>query len=392
MATKILLPRLGESVEEAAIGRWVKSVGDPVKRGDVIAELETAKAMMELESPVNGVLLAVFSELGKTIQMGELVAVVGKEGEDWQTVLSDQEPVTAPDVVAEQSPSVQPTRAGRKDVDRLRISPNAKRVARENEIDISALSPKDGGERITAEDVLQLVKREPASTPSGIPFIELKPNRIEQITAERVAASTAAMPQFSISMEVEAERIIKNIKKHKTDPKVRVTITAYLVKVAAATLKDFPRLNARFAGEIIECFQHANIAVAVATRHGLYVPVIHQADQLTLVDITKKIKKLADKCKDRSVRPDALSGGTFTVSNLGMKGVRQFVPIIDPSQSAILGVGEVFDAFKIKKNGNIKRRRKMILTLVCDHRVVDGAGAADFLDALRKRIETEDMS
>lgn len=391
MATKILLPRLGESVEEAAVGRWVKSVGDQVKRGEVIAELETAKAMMELESPVNGVLLAVFPEIGETIQMGELVAVVGKEGENWQDQVQHGIEDVPSSEVKDEPLSQLKQKIELEHTDRLRISPNARRVAREKKMDLSRLATKPNNERITADDIVNLLEDKNSQTHNGIPFIEIKPNQVERITAERMSASAASIPQFSLSVEVDIRRVLKIIKKAKKTSGTHITLTAVLVKAAAWTLKEFPRLNARYSAGVIECYQHANIAIAVATDHGLYVPVIHQADQRALEDIARKIKQLSKQCKDRTVNVEALSGGTFTISNLGMKGVRQFTPILDPSQSAILGVGEVYDSFRVKKNGEVKPCRKITLTLVCDHRVVDGASAADFMQTFKNILESGDI-
>jgi pyruvate dehydrogenase E2 component (dihydrolipoamide acetyltransferase) len=389
MATKIFLPRLGESVEEAVIGRWMKSVGDPIKRGDVIAELETAKTMMELESPVNGVLLAVFPQIGQTVQMGELVAIVGKAGEDWQAEEGSQ---IAP-VEEKTQPAAQPTRkTGQQPIaskDRLRVSPNARRVAKEHNLALSSLKPKLDGGRITAADVLRMALQENDVELGAVPYVQVPLNQVERVTAERMAQSARTIPQFSVSMEIDVKRALKTVEALNEQAKVRVTLTAYLIRAVALALKQHPRINARFAGEMVICYQHANIALAVATPHGLYVPVIQQAEQLSVEEIAKKIKKLAAKCEDRTIALDDLAGGTFTITNLGMKGVRQFTPILDPSQSAILAVGEIYSTLKMKKDGSISSRKKMMLTLACDHRVVDGAGAADFLTTLRAIIESK---
>jgi pyruvate dehydrogenase E2 component (dihydrolipoamide acetyltransferase) len=389
MATKIYLPRLGESVEEAAIGCWLKSVGDPVKRGDVIAELETAKAMMELESPVNGVLLAVFPELGKTIQMGELVAIVGKAGEDWKTEVSEDFPVTEkrPEMTA--LPKEKSKTTGEYPAQRLRITPNAKRMAREKGISLLSISNKQSGERITAVDVQGMAATNKNTPFSGVPFVVVELNTVEKMTAERLQESINTIPQFSVSIEVDATRLMKKIKNINKDAKHRVTLTALLIKRVAKVLKDHPRLNAVYENGKVLCYQHMNIAFAVATDDGLYVPVIHQADQLNIDEISKRMNNLAEACKIRKIEIKDMSDGTFTISNLGMKKVRQFVPIIDPSQSAILGVGEVYEDLVMIKTGKIKTRKKLILTLTCDHRIIDGVSAADFLSQLQDVLESK---
>ena len=389
MATKIFLPRLGESVEEAAIGRWMRSVGDPLKRGDVIAELETAKTMMELESPVNGVLLAIFPEIGQTVHMGELVAIVGKAGEDWQAEEGSQTAPLAEETRSTALPIMKTVQQPIASKDRLRVSPNARRVAKEHNLTLTSLKPKPDGGRITAADVLRMELPEDGAEFGGVPYLQVPLNQVERVTAERMAQSARTIPQFSISMEVDVKRALKTIKALNEQIKVRVTLTAYLIRAVALALKQHPRINARFAGEMAMYYQHANIALAVATPHGLYVPVIQQAEQLSVEEIAKMIKKLAAKCEDRTIALDDLAGGTFTITNLGMKGVRQFTPILDPSQSAILAVGEIYSTLKLKKDASISSRKKMMLTLACDHRVVDGAGAADFLATLRTILESK---
>jgi len=386
MATKILLPRLGESVVEAAVGRWMKQVGDAVERGDVIAELETAKAMMELESPVKGVLLAAFPEIGETIQMGELVAVVGKSDEDWESQLGEEkrgsEKKEKPPVKTKEK-----QRHAQSSDARMRISPNAKRVARELGVDVRQAQPAQPGWRITEVDVRKLAGSGASEKMGGVPFTKIALNQVERITAQRMTKSARDIPQFSISMDVDAGKAATATEKLRKKNRKRITLTAALVKAAASTLKNHPRVNARYASDGVYMYQQVNIAVAVSTYHGLYVPVIHDADKKSLEAIAERLAELGEKSRKRKLEIADAEGGTFTISNLGMKGVRAFAPIIDPSQSAILGVGALSDRLVVLGDGSFAARKMMTLTLTCDHRVLDGAGGAEFLADLKDAIE-----
>ena len=386
MATKIFLPRLGESVEEAVVGRWCKQIGEPVERGEIIAELETAKAMMELESPEKGILLAVFPEIGTTIQMGELVAIVGKADEDWQAELDKEMEKSAQEIPQAKENAVK-RRIQKKSVDRVRISPNAKRIARELGVDLQAISQKKSGERITAEDVQRFVEDLRKNKGRGIPFQKIQLNKVEKITAQRMMESVQSIPQFSISMLVRADRALAVIKRKLDESGKRITLTTVLIKAAAEILTKHPRLNARFEQEAAFAYQAVNIGVAVSTAHGLYVPVIHETNKLSIEEIGERLDELIGKCHKKALQFADTDGATFTISNLGMKGVQQFVPIIDPSQAAILGVGAVQDYVVLLPDGTLSSQQKLTLTLASDHRVIDGARAAEFLRDLKGMIE-----
>jgi pyruvate dehydrogenase E2 component (dihydrolipoamide acetyltransferase) len=387
MATKIFLPRLGESITEAVIGRWLKQPGDSVLRGEVIAELETAKAMMELESPAKGTLLAIFPKPGDTVHLEELIAVVGAPGEDWessekhQAVKSDAE-TTKLEQKKEYKSSVM-----REKESRLRISPNAKRIAKElgiNQEQISQIA-KEG--RITAQDIESLNPVAEVSNPEFIPFVKIPLNQIQTITARRMQQSMQTIPQFSVSIDVNAEGLIRFIDEGMASGKPRLTITAILIwKVAKALLKH-PRLNSRFDKDSVLQFQEINIAVAVAAKEGLFVPVIHQANQLSIEEISHELAQVSSRAKNRRLEVKDTQGATFTISNLGMKGISSFIPLVDPGQTAILGVGALRDGFSWDDNSKIHRSQVFTLTLSADHRVAGGAEASDFLATIKQLIE-----
>lgn len=392
MATKILLPRLGESVEEAAIGRWCKEVGEPVARGEVIAELETAKAMMELESPVKGVLLAVFPEIGVTIQMGELVAVVGKPDEDWEAELKkesedqEKEKKNTQLAAAKVDSAVQFPKTS--DEERRRISPSAKRLAKELGVDLDKIPLEGENSRITSEMVQKYAESEKKND-SSIPGRRIPLNKIKSITAQRMSQSTRDIPQFSVSMEISADRLVKFVQAQKKSSGNQITVTAVLIWKVAEALAKHPEFNACYEAESdsMLAFEPINIAVATAAPEGLYVPVIHSVNEMELKDIAARLGNLAERTRSGKLRLEDSAEATFTISNLGMKGVKSFTPIINPGQAAILGVGAIRKELSIDLDGNPVPQKVFTLTVTADHRIVDGMAVADFLGTLKNLLE-----
>jgi len=388
MATKIFLPRLGESISEAVIGKWLKQPGDSVARGEVIAELETAKAMMELESPTKGMLLAVFAKPGDTVHLDELIAVVGSPGEEWeitekiQTEKKDKKPADL-EQRKEDRFSIE-----KKNGQRLMVSPNAKRRAKELGISREQIGQitKDG--RITALDIESLIPGEKTSFSESIPFLRIPLNQVQAITARRMLQSMQTIPQFSVSIDVDMDRLISLIDKQKKTDSPRLTITAVLIWKIAEALLNHPRLNSRFEKDSVLQYTDINIAVAVAAEDGLFVPVIHQVQELPIDEIVKKLNEIAKKAKNKRLDISDTMGATFTISNLGMKGITSFIPLVDPDQAAILGIGALHDTSSWENNSKIHRLRVITLTLAADHRVIGGAEAADFLITLKQLIET----
>ena len=387
MATKIFLPRLGESITEAVIGRWLKQPGDLVLRGEVIAELETAKAMMELESPAKGTLLAIYPKSGDTVHLEELIAVVGAPGEDWETsensvaVQSEAEP-TKLEQKKEFLPSVM-----RENGSRLRISPNAKRLAKELGISQEQISRISKEGRITASDIELLNPGAEVSNPEAIPFVKIPLNQIQTITARRMLQSMQTIPQFSVATDVNAEGLINFTNIELTAGKPKLTITAILIWKVAEALMKHPRLNSRFDKDSVLQFQEINISVAVAAKEGLFVPVIHQAHKLSIEEIANKLAEVSSRAKNMRLEIKDTQGATFTISNLGMKGISSFIPLVDPDQTAILGVGALRDGFLWDENSNFQRTKVFTLTLSADHRVVGGVEVSDFLTTIKQSIE-----
>lgn len=395
MATKIFLPRLGESIEEAVIERWVKKVGDPVAMGDVIAELETAKATMELESPAKGILLAVIPQIGQTIQLGDLVAVVGNEGESWQ---AEPEPSGAELPKSSAQPPAadpqgeEPAREKNQatgETDHVNIAPNARRVAKELGIDWASIPLPDGVTRITSEMIQKYARENGMTDKKGTAGAIIPLTKIQSITARRMLQSAQTIPQFSVSMDMPAGRLLDVAREQKTKTGGKVTVTAVLVKKIAEALSQHKRMNARYDAErdAIFAFDAVNIAVATATPMGLFVPVIHDADTLDIEEIGARLAELVEDAKAGELKLEAATGATFTVSNLGMMQVTSFTPLIDPGQSAILGVGNIREQVARDADGKFTSRMVINLTVTADHRVLDGMAVAEFLAALRNLLE-----
>lgn len=388
MATKIYLPRLGESIEEATIGCYMKKVGQSVQRGDVIAELETAKAMIELESPVKGILLAVFPEEGETIKSGTLVAIVGKADEDWQSELDEKKDKKERQNKKKAKQGQQQTNKQKEKTSqsRIKISPNAKRIARSRGVDLSKLAIKFPGKRITAQDVEKYLAQIDGDLVMDIPTRKEKLTKMQSMTAKLMMESAKDIPQFSVSLEVNVDSLVKKKEKSKAAGNP-ITITAFIIKVVAQALRDHPRLNAFYQDNHTIVYEDINLAIAIATQEGLVAPVIHQADTLTIKNISEQLTILKQKTKAHQLLIKDIEKATFTISNLGMMGVRGFVPMVVPFQAAILGVGAVHSTIALKANQKPIQQKHVLFTISADHRLIGGAEVAGFLQTLNNIIK-----
>lgn len=388
MATKIYLPRLGESIEEATIGCYMKKVGQSVQRGDVIAELETAKAMIELESPVKGILLAVFPEEGETIKSGTLVAIVGKADEDWQSELDEKKDKKERQNKKKAKQGQQQTNKQKEKTSqsRIKISPNAKRIARSRGVDLSKLAIKFPGKRITAQDVEKYLAQIDGDLVMDIPTRKEKLTKMQSMTAKLMMESAKDIPQFSVSLEVNVDSLVKKKEKNKAAGNP-ITMTAFIIKVVAQALRDHPRLNAFYQDNHTIVYEDINLAIAIATQEGLVAPVIHQADTLTIKNISEQLTILKQKTKAHQLLIKDIEKATFTISNLGMMGVRGFVPMVVPFQAAILGVGAVHSTIALKANQKPIQQKHVLFTISADHRLIGGAEVAGFLQTLNNIIK-----
>ena len=388
MVTHILLPHLGESIESATLAAWHKRVGDTVRRGDELADIESDKATMPLESPANGVLLAILVGEGARVRIGDLLAVIGREGESWPTEADSASGAGEPAPAPVSSPVVPPVlpqpAAPEPSSRRYRITPLARRMAKQLGVDLAAVHPAQG-DKIAAADVERFAARH-EQTPGATPARRISLSGLRQIVGHRMQESAQQVPQFAVSMQANALRMM-TLRAALAEAGHKVSVTALLVRLVANVLRDHPLLNAQFAGDTVVVYDTCNIGVAVATPDGLRVPVIHGAEHLTLLDISHRVTDLSEKARSGRLSAAEIADGTFTISNLGMFGVAQFVPLVNPPQSAILGVGQVQSMFMPDGSGQPALTPLITLTLAADHRVVDGADAAAFLAALKAEIE-----
>jgi pyruvate dehydrogenase E2 component (dihydrolipoamide acetyltransferase) len=408
MATQVLVPVMGEAVGEARIGAWLKAAGDAVRRGDELAELETDKAVLMLECPADGVLLEILAPAGSMVATGQVLARLG-------TV---EEAHGAAEAGASAGRGERPPADGPADglvqVDgeegsRLRVSPAARRMARGLGLDLEAMAAAKAPGRVTTEDVARALDEAtaaaakkrggdgedldplglPAAGPGSLAGRRLPLTANQRVMAQRMAQSAREVPQFSLAMHVEAGRLLQvkeELAAKGAAGGMAVSLTALLVYLAGRVLLRHPLLNAQFDGDAVRVFETANMGVAVAAPGGLVVPVLHAVERLALGEIARRLRELSERARGGRLSPAEVSGGTFTLSNLGMYGVSTFVPLVNPPQSAILGVAAV-EGVVVPSAGGTRHIQRMTLTLSADHRVVDGAAAAAFLQELRMAIE-----
>ncbi|MFB3895430.1 MAG: dihydrolipoamide acetyltransferase family protein [bacterium] len=389
MANKVVMPKLSDTMEEGVIVQWHKKEGDIVNSGDVLAGIETDKAIVELQAFANGILRKILvPEQGKA-PVGKLIAVIGKSDEDISTMLQESDKIT-PEVKTTESKipagtavlkpeSVQPKPTGK-----IIASPLAKRLAEEAGIDLALVTGTGPEGRITEKDVNQyLADRAPQSGE----YTEKEPSQMWKAIARKMVESKSSVPQFYVTTEIEMDEVFKT-KSVMTEmnPDERVTITDILVKAVAKTLEKHPEFNVSYTNGKIRYHQKINIGIAVALDDGLVVPVVKNCANKPLLQMAKEAQELIQKAKNRTIQPDEYRDGTFTISNLGMFPVSHFIAIIQPPESAILAVGMTQDK-PVVKDGQIVIRKIMAVTLSCDHRVIDGAMAAVFLKDLKQRLE-----
>jgi pyruvate dehydrogenase E2 component (dihydrolipoyllysine-residue acetyltransferase) len=391
MATDVIMPALGVAQEKGTLINWLKAEGQSVTKGEPLMEVETDKATVEIEAPASGTLASVTASPGDEVTVGNRIALILAPGEKVEST-SAQGSISAPADAAPQGPVKAERAPTRAKVSRpsaiIPASPVARRLAREKGLDLSTLRGTGPEGAILAEDVTRSVASE---TPgSGGPpkikeTVQLTPMR--RIVGERMAKSKQSAPHFYLGMDVDMTEITRKRNALKTAGDAVVpSINDYILAASAQALSEFPSLNAAFTGKGVELYADINLGVAVAIEDGLVVPVIRNADRLSLIELAKQSRELAEKAQKKKLFPLDYEGGTFTVSNLGMFGVDHFVAIINPPQCAILAVGQV-TARVVAHGEGIAVRPMMTMSLSADHRVVDGAMAARFLQEVKRQLE-----
>jgi len=397
VAEQVTLPRLGQGMESGTIVRWLKAEGDEVQKGEPLYELDTDKVTQEVEADFGGVLLKILVPEGE-VPVGTPVAFLGKAGEEVPEVEAETqpEPVPEPVAVSEGTGPQQPQRQAERPEGsvptngRIKASPLARRIARERGIDLAALSGTGPEGRIVAEDVERAAIAGPPAAPvpgrapAAVERVELTPLR--RTVARRMTEAWAA-PAFQIVMSADMTRSqelrARLVERH---PDERPTVTDVLTKVCAVALMRHREVNALYAGDAVELHPSANVGIAVATERGLLVPVIPGCEALTVAQIAAARADLVGRAREGKLQAADLEGGTFTISNLGMYGVEQFVAVLNPPQAAILAVGAIEER-PVARDGALVARPMMTMTLTCDHRTIDGATAADFLRTVKEFLE-----
>ena len=410
----ILMPRLSDTMTEGVIADWHKKVGDQVKKGDILADIETDKATMELESYKEGKLLYTGAQKGEKIAVNDLLAIIGDEKKvDVQKIVTASKSggaASAAQPKKEESGSASVSTANPATAapaalngdGRVKASPLAKKLAAEKGIDISQVAGSGDGGRIIKKDVDNFVpgtaaKTPPAQTKAGAPlpvsapvgqvsFDELPVSQMRKVIAKRLAESKFTAPHFYLTMSIDMDKAVESRAKINEVSPVKISFNDLVLKAAAVALKQHPAVNSSWLGDKIRINHHVNIGVAVAVEDGLLVPVVRFADGKSLSQIATEVKDLAQKAKSKKLQPPDWEGSTFTISNLGMFGIDDFTAIINPPDSCILAVGAI-QQVPVVKNGAIVPGNIMKLTMSCDHRVVDGATGAAFMQTLKGLLE-----
>jgi pyruvate dehydrogenase E2 component (dihydrolipoamide acetyltransferase) len=405
------MPRLSDTMTEGVLSRWLKKEGDTVNRGDVLAEIETDKAVMELEVYDAGVLERLLVPEGTEVPIGQPIAVIGDGSQprpaSWTEpqeadattapARPDAEPTIPPQARAE-SRTVGPASTGTPGSSHLRSSPLARRLAHEHDIDLAELAEAHPGQRIVSADVKVAVEErtKPAAAPTG-PVLaaergadseEIPLTMMRRATARRLTESASA-PHFFLTNVVNAERLMNfraEVNQRYAEQNVKVSVTDLLVRACATTLRQHPQINASWGQDKILRHRRIHIGVAVALDEGLIVPVITDADAKGLDVIAGETRALAARARAGLLTPDEFSGGTFTISNLGMFGIDNFTAVINPPEAAILAVGGATEEPYVHE-GQLLTRPILKMTLTADHRVLDGATAAAFLRDLKRSLE-----
>jgi len=411
MATEVVMPKLGLTMEQGTIGSWLAAEGDQVKKGQPLIEVVTDKVTMDVEAQVTGVLRKIIVEAGNEVPVATLVGVIGSADEDITDLLSTgagvaaapaPEPTTAPPTPAP-APAVPvapaPVVAAEADGRPHRASPKARKIAAERGVDLTAIAGTGPGGRIVSADVLAgnvvpVTAPSPvaASAPITAPIpagvaIEVELTRPQQVAAERLTASYQQVPHIHVWMEISAVWMQQFRQGYALEGK-KVSFNDLIVKACARVLSDFPRFNSHFLNGKIHQLSQVDIGIATDTPSGLMVPVLRDVAQKSVEGIAIDSATLVDRTRRGALGPDEMAGGGFTISNLGMFGVSRFTAIINPPQVAILAVGAIENRVVALDNGALASRPCMSVDLAGDHRAVDGASCARFLQRLKEVLET----
>ncbi|HEX6176574.1 MAG TPA: dihydrolipoamide acetyltransferase family protein [Candidatus Binatia bacterium] len=398
MPTNVIMPALGVAQEKGTLVHWLKAEGQTVNKGEPLMEVETDKATVEVEAVASGILVNVTAAPGDEVPVGQTIALILTPGETLPEASiahslpsAKQNPTPASAQLKPETPMRTPSPMARVSGSHILASPAARRIAREEGIDLGGLRGSGPEGSVLIADVRQAKEKQllgPGGAPPVSRLVTISPMR--RIVAARMLQSKQSVPHFYISMDIDMTAIVVTRTKWKeSGERTFPSTNHFILSACARALREFPSLNARFIHDGIELLPDINIGMAVALAEGLVVPVIRNADQLSLTDLAQQSRQLVEKAQSKKLLPLDCEGGTFTVSNLGMLGVDSFIAIINPPQCAILAVGRVAPRAVADEVG-IAVRSMMTATISADHRIVDGAIAARFLADIKRRLENPD--
>lgn len=404
------MPKLSDTMTEGTVAAWHKKVGDKVKSGELLAEIETDKATMEFESYVDGILLYIGVEKGKTVAVDALLAVFGKEGEDVSAIVAaegaapaakEEAPVAAapaPSAPVVETPKqaapvavapVSTPASAPKPVNdgRMRVSPLAKKLAEDKGLPLQYIPGSGDGGRIVRRDIDAFMAGAAVQSANAVEsYTEENVSQMRKTIARRLAESKFTAPHFYLTMEIDMGRAVEARAAMNAATGSKVSFNDMVIKATSLALKQHPKVNSSWRGDTIRYNHHVHMGVAVAVDEGLLVPVVRFSDTKTLAQINQEVKVFVDKAKNKKLQPSDWEGNTFTISNLGMFGIEEFTAIVNPPDACILAVGAIREV-PVVKNGAVVPGHTMKLTLSCDHRVVDGASGSAFLQTLKAMLE-----
>lgn len=396
----ITMPRLSDTMTEGKVAQWHKNIGDEVKEGDLLAEIETDKAVQEFESEHSGVLLYQGVEQDGVSAVDTILAIIGPKDTDISAVISNQNGIItssadkkAEDTIQQNKVVDAPKQEIKTSTERISISPLAKKIAKEKGIDLSQIKGSGDNGRIVKKDVENFTPNLKTETqqinfafPTTNETTETINSQMRNVIAKRLSESKFSAPHYYLMIEVDMDKAIAVRKEINNLPEVKISFNDMVIKATAMALKKHPQINSSWAGDKIIHHGAVHIGVAVAVPDGLVVPVVKNADMMTYGQISASVKDLASRAKNKSLKANEMEGSTFSISNLGMFGIETFTSIINQPNSAILSVGAIIEK-PVVKNGNIVVGNTMKLSLACDHRVIDGATGAEFLQTIKSFLE-----
>jgi pyruvate dehydrogenase E2 component (dihydrolipoamide acetyltransferase) len=410
MATRITMPKLSDTMEEGVILKWLRKEGDNVKQGEILVEIESDKADMEMEAYDSGVLRKIVVPEGGKAPIGALIAVIGEPSEDISALLSTAAATTPSGPVLQKEPKSPASQMGRpapqaaapaassipppsRPTDgRTKASPLARRLATENNIDLARVSGSGPQGRVIKRDIEGVLTSGVGNaaralrpiTPGTSADVEL--SLIRKTIAKRMTESKMTAPHFYVTVEIDMDPAIAFRDQINNVTQIKLSFTDILIKAAAAALMGHPGVNASYLGDKTRQYHYAHIGVAVALDDGLVTPIVRNCEQKSILQINEELQNLIERARIRKLKPEEYTGATFTISNLGMYGVEEFVAIINPPEGAILAVGTIAEK-PVVKAGQVVIGHTMKATLSSDHRIIDGAAAARFLQDLKRLLE-----